>query len=311
MIPSSFRSLARRFLPKKVVDALRDALMRVNNQQSMVSRERWYVPWFRRRVLRRRPVLYHFEIHITDHCNLNCKGCAHFSNLCPPTLADLGEFESDMRAMAGLFSRVEQIYLLGGEPLLHPDVADFVRVSREIFPDTRIYLMTNGTLVTKMGEEFWAAMAETNTILLADNYPIGLPVEEIDRLGRVHGVVVEWTEEREQFFKIPIDPAGGHDARESFRGCQGFNNCPIVRNGKLYPCAFAAFADVFKQRFDLPGLQVSDADYVDIHAEHDPERIMRFLTHAIPWCSNCDMRSRSYYEWGRSQRALEEWTNVR
>ena len=113
--------------------------------------------------------------------------------------------------------------------------------------------MTNGTLVTRMNEDFWARCADTGVILLCDSYPIGLPVDEIDRLGREHGVTVEWTEPREEFFKIPIDPAGGHDAAESFRGCQGFNNCPIIRDGRLYPCAYAAFADVFRERFGTRG----------------------------------------------------------
>ena len=39
----------------------------------------------------------------------------------------------------------------------------------------------------------------------------------------------------------------------SFYGCQGFNNCPIVRDGRLYPCAYAAFADVFREHASLRG----------------------------------------------------------
>ncbi|MBE0417461.1 MAG: radical SAM protein [Coriobacteriia bacterium] len=306
--PAGLRDFARRVLPAGIVDDVRDALMHHNNQQSMVSREPWHKVRIRRHILRRKPVLYHFEIHITDHCNLNCRGCAHFSNLCKPTFADLTAFESDMRAMAEHFSAVEQIYLLGGEPLLHPRIADFVMAARKIFPETRIYLMTNGTLVTRMKNDFWKAMADTRTILLADSYPIGLPVDEIDRLGREHEVTVEWTDPRSEFFKIPIDSQGGHDARDSFRRCQGYNNCPIVREGKLYPCAYVAFADVFKERFGLPGLDVTEADYVDIHREHNPERIMDFLLHAVPWCSNCDMQSLEFHKWGRSERDVAEWT---
>lgn len=299
-------------LPAPLAKALKARVRaRFYRSISMVSRERPFVVWFRRVVLRRKPVLYHFEVHITDHCNLNCKGCAHFSNLCPPTFADLGEFERDMRSMAAHFSAVRQIYLLGGEPLLHPRVAEFVRVARSAFPDTRIYLMTNGLLVTRMGVEFWEALRDTHTVLLCDSYPINLPVEEINRLGRERGVEVEWTEQREEFFKIPIDPAGGHDAAESFGSCQGFNNCPIIRNGRIYPCAYAAFADVFKERFGLDGLEVSGADSISIGADSDGDSIMRFLLEPIPWCANCDMGSREFYTWGRSSRSVDEWTTGR
>jgi MoaA/NifB/PqqE/SkfB family radical SAM enzyme len=303
------RRTARKVLPEEAFDSAGELVRRrFYRSISMVSREPRATVWFRRRVLRRKPVLYHFEVHITDHCNLNCKGCAHFSNLCPPTFADLAEFESDMNRMAGLFSAVTQIYLLGGEPLLHPQVAEFVRAARKAFPKTRISLMTNGLLVTRMDEEFWKALAETGVILLCDSYPIGLPVDEIDRLGQEHGVTVEWTIPREEFFKIPIDPEGGHDAASSFRRCQGFNNCPIIRDGRLYPCAYAAFADVFRERFNISGLEPVQADSISIRENPDPEKVMEFLENPIPWCGNCDMDAREFYKWGRSRRDLSEWT---
>jgi len=307
--PEWVRRTARTVLPERAIDAGRGLLLRrFYRGISMVEREPRSVVWFRRVVLRRKPVLYHFEVHITDHCNLNCRGCAHFSNLCSPTFADLAEFEADMDRMAGLFSAVTQIYLLGGEPLLHPAVAGFVRIARAAFPNARISLMTNGVLVTRMDEEFWSALAETGVILLCDSYPIGLPVEEIDRLGYEHGATVEWTIPREDFFKIPIDPAGGHDATRSFRGCQGFNNCPILRDGSLYPCAYVAFADVFKKRFAVDGLEVTNEDSISIREAPDPEAVMRFLRNPVPWCANCDMESRSFYPWSRSRREIGEWT---
>jgi MoaA/NifB/PqqE/SkfB family radical SAM enzyme len=307
--PAWARLTARKVLPAKVVDTARGlGRRRFYRSVSMVSRERRPVVWFRRVVLRRKPVLFHFEVHITDHCNLNCKGCAHFSNICPPTFADLAQFESDLTRMAGLFSRVEQIHLLGGEPLLHPQVAEFVRVARAVFPKTRISLMTNGVLVTRMDDEFWKALADTGVVLLCDSYPVDLPVQEIDRLGRAHGAKVEWTIPREEFFKIPIDPAGGHDAAASFRACQGFNNCPIIRDGRLYPCAYVAFADVFRDRFAIDGLRVTEADSISIRGEPDPEQVVEFLRNPVPWCAYCDMESRSFFKWGRSSREIGEWT---
>ena len=307
---SDLRSVVRRSLPPSAVEWLRSHVVRPLSVRSMVSREPRFVRWTRKNVLHEKPVLYHFEVHITDHCNLNCKGCAHFSNLCAPTYADPAEFEKDMRAMAETFSAVRQIYLLGGEPLLHPDVTKFVRVAREVFPETRISLMTNATLVMRMDDEFWRALADTGIILLCDSYPIGLPVDEINRRGKEQGVTVEWTVAREEFFKIPIDPAGGHDPATSFGLCRGYNNCPIVRDGKLYPCAYAAFADVFRERFGIEeGLEVTPTDYFDIRAPHDPDDAMEFLLRPIPWCANCDMEHMEFYEWGRSKKTIDEWTS--
>ncbi|MEI7814398.1 MAG: radical SAM protein [Coriobacteriia bacterium] len=301
--------MARAVLPVKMVDRVRELYMRrFYRNISMVSREPRFVVWFRRAILHKKPVLYHFEVHITDHCNLNCKGCAHFSNLCPPTFADIEEFGAEMDRMARLFSSVRQIYLLGGEPLLHPQVAEFVLAARGAFRESRIYLMTNGVLVTRMNEEFWKALAETDTVLLCDSYPINLPIDEINRLGEKYGVRIEWTEKREQFFKIPIDPEGGHDAASSFKRCQGFNNCPIIRGGRLYPCAYVAFADVFREQFDIDSLAPGQGDSISIRDNPDPEDVIEFLRNPVGWCSYCDMDMREFYAWGRSKRDISEWT---
>lgn len=294
------RSAATHFVRKHV--------LRHTYPESMVSRQSRPARWFSTRVLRQKPHLYHFEFHVTDHCNLNCRGCGHFSNLSRPTFADIHEFETDMQSMAHLFS-VEQIMLLGGEPLLHPEIAEFVKTARRVFPGTRLYVMTNGVLVTRMGEDFWQALSETGTILLCDLYPIGLPVEEINSLGLEHGVKIEWTPLRTEFFKIPIDVDAKQKPKESFQRCNGINNCPMVRNGRLYPCAYSAYSDVFAEKFDLPGLEASSADSISLRESLDPNQAMDFLLKPVPWCSHCDFDSFEMFPWTRSERRLEEWVS--
>lgn len=73
------------------------------------------------------PELMQIEFHLADHCNLNCKGCTHFSNLVKePVLADYEQFRQDLRRLSGLFSNIYEIFLLGGEPLLNPDAGNFI-----------------------------------------------------------------------------------------------------------------------------------------------------------------------------------------
>jgi len=294
-------SAARRWLSRHV--------LRLYYPLSMVSREGAAKRWFSTRIMRKRPRLYHFEIHVTDHCNLNCRGCDHFSNLCGPTFLGPDEFESDMAAVAGRLD-IDDIYLLGGEPLLHPQIGDFARIARRCFPNARICVMTNGTLVTQMGPGFWAALAETDTVLLCDLYPIGLPVDDIEALGAKSGVTVEWTERRDEFFKLPIDLDGRQDPADSFSRCQGLCNCPMVRHGRMYPCAYAAYADVLGGHFGLPGLEAGEADSVSLHDDRDPREIVDFLLNPIPWCRHCDFDSFEMYPWAHSRGRLDEWVTL-
>ena len=209
--------------------------------------------------------------------------------------------------MASLFSRVRQVYLMGGEPLLHPEVHKFVRLARQILPDTNLYLLTNGVLVTEMSTEFWRSLADSKVVLMISSYPIELPRAEIESLAAKHGVLLDLTPSRDQFHKIPIDLAGGHDRAASFAKCRDFNNCPMVRNGRLYPCAYTALAGVFREHFGVNELMVSPDDWIELSSATDPEEAMRFLTNPVPWCANCDMNSRTYHPWDRSSMEIGEW----
>lgn len=291
-------SALRRFIKRRI--------LRMYYPQSMITRQSPLTRWIHTRVLGRKPRLYHFEIHLTDHCNLNCKGCLHFSNLSGQFFVSADDLRRDLRAMSRLFD-TEQVYLMGGEALLHPDIAGLLRIARQELPNTRLYLMTNGLLVTRMDEDFWSALAETDMTLICGSYPIKLPAEEISTLCEKHGVRLEWTTPREEFFKIPIDVEGKRDPVSAFRRCEGVGNCAMVRKGRLYPCAYSAYSDVLAGEFKLEGVNATDADSLAILEDIDPQEAMRFMLQPIPWCRHCDFDAVSMYKWGHSKRELSEW----
>lgn len=306
--PPWMKRLARRILPKRAIEA---AAQRGQTQEYipwMVSRENPLVFDFKRRVLKQNPRLHRLVVHLTDHCNLNCRGCTHFSNIAKPHFADVGEFEREFARLEQIFSGITEIYLLGGEPLLHPRVVEFLEIARTHFPKSRINLMSNGLLVPRMGDDFWRAMHDNDIWLVCDLYPIGLPVDEIEALAKQHGVNLEWTDPRAEFFKLPLDTTGSQDAARSFRGCGGVNNCVIIRDGRLYPCAYIAYIDILKDRFGLEGMEPTEEDSISIFQDCDPYEIFDFLCEPVPWCKHCNIDAVSTYSWDRSTRSLDEWT---
>ena len=306
--PTWAKRLARRVLPERTVESVHDRAAGKDYIPWMVSRENPLALRFERDVLRRNPRLHRLVVHLTDHCNLNCRGCTHFSNIAKPAFADPVRFDDEFRRLSGIFSAITEIYLLGGEPLLHPRVEEFLGIARRRFPGSRINLMSNGVLVPRMPESFWQAMHDHAIWLVCDLYPIGLDVEAIEELARRHDVRVEWTDPRGEFFKLPIDPSGSHDATASFLACGGLNNCPILRDGRLYPCAYSAYSDLLMERFDLTGLEPGEADSIAIDGGRTPWEIFDFLCRPVPWCRFCDVDHVSKYAWARSERSLGEWT---
>lgn len=303
------RTTVKRVLPAPVVEYAR-AVRHRRSFKSEISRETRTQRFIRRAFTHKKPSLFHLDVHVTDHCNLNCRGCDHYSSISDPHFADINQTARELERLAELFEDIQRIYLLGGEPLLHPQVDDFVRETRRIFPSAKLCVMTNGLLVTRMPGSFWDTLREQSAVLLCDNYPIRIDHDEIDELGRSHGVTVEWVKPIEEFFKIPIDVSAGSNPKRSFDMCRGLANCAIVRDGRLYPCAHIAFADIPIKRFGVEGIVPGEGDSLAIFDDVTGEQALDFLTHAVPWCAHCDFGSFKMSEWGRSKGEADEWFKI-
>ena len=96
------------------------------------------------------------EVHLTHHCNLNCASCTHYAPLYTDEyFKPLDEYMKEIAQLAALYQRsLYQIRLLGGEPLLHPDIMSFCAATRYAFPYTSVEIVTNGILLPTMPQNF-------------------------------------------------------------------------------------------------------------------------------------------------------------
>ena len=75
-----------------------------------------------------------FEVHLADHCNLNCKGCFHFCPIADEKYPSVQSLENDFKRIYELANgKIGRIYLLGGEPLLHPELIKIINVAGKYF----------------------------------------------------------------------------------------------------------------------------------------------------------------------------------
>src|SRR5262245_35704347 len=94
-----------------------------------------------KRLVDRKPLQCSF--YVTDRCNLDCSYCTEYDNAKPhPSLADLKLWLHKVRSLGTM-----RIALVGGEPLLHPDIVEIVRYCRELGFATS--LTTNGFLLNR------------------------------------------------------------------------------------------------------------------------------------------------------------------
>jgi MoaA/NifB/PqqE/SkfB family radical SAM enzyme len=83
------------------------------------------------------------SLYVTDRCNLDCSYCTEYDNSRPhPKLEDLKKWIRKIRELGTM-----RIALVGGEPLVHPDIVELVRYCRDLGFATS--LTTNGFLLTR------------------------------------------------------------------------------------------------------------------------------------------------------------------
>lgn len=253
-----------------------------------------------------------FEVDIVGHCNLNCKCCSQFSGIADEEYINPEVMEMDFKRLGELFGGTcKRIYLIGGEPLLHPQLEDCIKIARKYFPIGRISIFTNGLLLLKKDGRFWRACRENRISIIVTKYPIQLDYDKIMEKARQEQIEFEYFTTSQDFkfmTNLGLDIDGAQDIQCSFYNCVEANNCIKLKDGKLYTCTRPAAIYKFNKYFALD-LQVSEEDYIDIYKARNKEEILEKMTRPIPFCRYCKvLDERKAMLWGQTEGKLEEWT---
>jgi hypothetical protein len=251
---------------------------------------------------------YITEFHLVDHCNLNCAGCSHFAPLVKDEVfSDFNDFKRDLFRLRQIFTDVYEIRLMGGEPLLHPDINNFIEFSRKTFPKSIISVSTNGVLLQKMPAAFWQTCASNDVLIKLSNYPIRLNFSAIKQISKSYNVRIKIPKRITAFFQF-INIKGDSNPSQSFRNCRAMYTTPSLRNGKFYSCSFAPYVHFFNQYFDQ-SIPVTENDYINLFEDITPQQVNTFLQKPIPLCQWCKTR-RQYVNWDKSKGDINEWISA-
>ena len=216
--------------------------------------------------MRQKVRLFGVEYNLTEHCNLSCYHCDHAS----PLMA------REIRVAGGLRARhpghcrgraCRGIQMVGGEPLLHPQLLDFIRIARDTGIGDKIKIYTNGVLLHTMPDEFW----EQTDVLWVSTYPgirRRMSDEAIAAKCAEHGTQLDLrptiTEFNRSFINNRIEDEDL--VRRIFSQCKMANeySCFSIYEGMFFRCSVAPFAQARLRMagIDFPGPEV---DGIQIH----------------------------------------------
>lgn len=262
-----------------------------------------------------RPCLEYLVLNILDHCNLRCKGCDHFACVADPYNVSYETIHRDLDRLAEIFhgDYIMKIAVMGGEPLLHPELLKILKDVRKHFPYTTIRLTTNGLLLLKQGEEFWRVCREEHVTIVNTKYPLNLDYEKMKEKAieeRVNFQFFEGTGDDtvKKSFKKIINLKGDSDPAESFSCCHISNYGNFLMEGKFYGCPFSCQSyRIFNKKFNK-NLRMTEQDFIDIYKVHDMREILEFAARPKYYCRYCTGLS-PLFDWSRSNGVISEWVN--
>lgn len=238
------------------------------------------------------------QYHIADHCNLNCKGCNHFSPLVKEKkFPDLNSVISDLEHLSKIVDYIDWIAILGGEPFLNPDWKLYAMETRKIWKYSFISIFTNGLLLNKLSENDFEFLRKWNigiTISLyknnwgfIDDILIKIKKNGINcNVNMEDGPICE--------FSSSFDLKSKDDYVIKRKLCTQY--CTCIRNGNITPCAPMMFVDIFNDYFhtDIPQDKALNIYEEELTFEKFKEKLAR----PMKICRYCNMTK------------IKEWENA-
>lgn len=254
------------------------------------------------------------EIHLADHCNLNCRSCDHYSPLSKKHFPNYNLVKEDMLHLSKITNaKIDKILLLGGEPLLNPNIVNYIVLMRNLFPKTQITIVTNGILLNKQSDSFYKSCVENDILIEITKYPIRFDYEKIEHFLQFKGVkyvFVGSTKTKEKTtHRLVLDELGRQDPTYSFNHCFHSTKCHQYYNGRIFMCPCCAYVHKINEFFSKNFI-IQKEDYLEVKKIKNIQEILQYLSNPIPFCRYCDVDKRSFKnKWSTSLKDKGEWLN--
>lgn len=240
--------------------------------------------------------LGHIDWNIAESCNMACVSCSHAAPVALARFLSLEQIERDLMALKPVL-RCHANQLVGGEPLLHKDIVEIMRLMKRIRLDVATVVITNATLLPRMAEDFWRELEYLSISVYPTLKPECLDLARVKQKQYGFGLGERvFTEFHRQFRKEPND--GSH-----FSECHWKSDCYTVHDGHFYLCPQSVF---FTKRF--MGLE-AHSDGLTLEGITE-DKLQAFLNRTEPLnaCRICMANEMKPALWREAKRS--EWLQV-
>lgn len=219
-----------------------------------------------------RPVLPFLETMITQACNISCHGCTNYSDL---SHSGYVRWETGREWISSWLERIDipDFGIMGGEPLINPEVKQWLKGVRDLMPNSQIRFTTNGLLLEKHFDivDFLADLGNVSfkiTIHLHDEKVETLVNDIFNRFNwqPIHEYGIDrWITNGNFRFHVKRPTSFVKTYKNDYRNmepwhsdpAEAFSNCcqptcPLLYNGLIYKCSTSALLESTLSRFGYP-----------------------------------------------------------
>jgi len=231
------------------------------------------------------------EIMLIRTCNLSCEGCTTFSDLKYQGYVTWQQGRAWLEPWTKRFD-LEGIGVMGGEPLINPEIREWLIGLRQMLPNTQIRFVTNGLLLERHWDIVKLLHDLGNSVLKISQH---VDTPELDSvIKRIQDAynwqpvtefgIDRWLTDNEFRFQIAQPKTFLKTFRNSYQSMSPHNNdpkdafelcvqkrCPLLYNGRLYKCGTVGLTPELLDRYNkpnwdqwqpylMPGLDVNCSD---------------------------------------------------
>ena len=223
-----------------------------------------------------KPILPFIETMITQVCNLSCTGCTNYSDLQHEGYVTWAQGKQWIEPW---LDRVEilDFGIMGGEPLINPEVGAWIQGVRDLLPASQIRFTTNGVLLYKNLDIVGLLSDIGNCVFKITVHEKDSEIEEvIETILNKHkwNTVTEYGINRyitDNGFRFQINRPKiflktyqrnysnmiphNNVPQDAFDICCQ-QTCPLLYNGRIYKCSTSGLLQETLEKFNKPNLEL-------------------------------------------------------
>ncbi|MBI5115780.1 hypothetical protein HZA56_04860 [Candidatus Poribacteria bacterium] len=171
------------------------------------------------------------------------------------------------------------IRLIGGEPLLNPEINSFLAIAKESGIADRLMVTTNGLLLHSMNADFWKLV----DCVLVNLYPgirLKESIDEFKLRAKMFGARLCVRDQCAFRISLVTSPHPNDWITDMiFRTCKNAHvfQCHMVHEGKLYKCAVPPFLPEYLLKLGINGYDPNRDAFNFREAKDLLEALKRFL----------------------------------